>query len=138
MVSAMPLRAEHRIEAGKGDVRGDQEDGGGERDADGGGNLLALEPQNQAHGGADQQRQRGQRGRQPQRGKGGCGQVEEVGHGKRVIAHAAMRQQRANVVDKGQKARVPQSPAQHRGGEHADDGERSLRAGEPCVVSREL
>ena len=37
------LGAEHGIEADKGDVGGDEEDGRGQRDADGGGYLLAFE-----------------------------------------------------------------------------------------------
>ena len=63
--------------------------------------------------------------------KDGAGEVEEVGHGERVVAHAAMGQQGADVVNEGQIARVPEPPAESDGGEHADDGEDGLRAGEP-------
>ena len=69
MVSAMLLGAEHGIEAGKGDVRGNEEDRHGEGQADGGGQVLSFEAQQPARGRADEQSDGGQRGRQAQRGK---------------------------------------------------------------------
>ena len=125
------LGAEHGLEAGKGDVRGDEEDGQGEGDADGGGEVLLLQAQQPAGGGADEQSDGGEDGGQAQRGKRGAGEVEEVGHGERVVANGAMRQQGADVGDIGQIARDPESPGEGGGGEHADDGEGGLRAGEP-------
>ena len=71
------LGAEHGLEAGEGDVRGDQEDRRGEGYADGCGDVLALEPQHPAHGRPHQQSHGGQRGGQAQRGKRRAGQVEE-------------------------------------------------------------
>ena len=77
--------------------------------------CLPLMPQQPAHGRADKQSNGGQDGGQAQRSKRCAGEVEEVGHGERVIAHAAVGQQRADVVNKGQMARFPQSPAEDRG-----------------------
>ncbi len=121
------LGAEHGLEAGEGDVGGDEEDGEGEGDADGGGEVLLLEAQEPAGSGADEQGDGGENGGQAQRGKGRAGEVEEVGHGERVIAYGAMGEQGADVGDVGQVARDPESPGEGDGGEHADDGE-----GEPA------
>jgi hypothetical protein len=101
--------------------------------------CFSLERSSQPTAGTDEQRDGGQRGGQAQRGKRWAGEVEEVGHGERVAAHAAVRQQGADVGHEGQVARVPQAPAEGRGGrEHADDGEDGLRAGEPAVESSGL
>jgi hypothetical protein len=49
---------------------------------------------------------------QAQAAKDGSGEIEEVGHRERVVADSAMGQQRADVGDEGQVARLPESPAE--------------------------
>ena len=93
--------------------------------------CLLFKAQQPTHRRADEQGDGGNCGRQAEGGKRSPGEVEEVGHGEGVIAHAAMRQQGADVGHIGQVARVPQSPGQDAGGEHADDRKDRLRAGEP-------
>ena len=89
---------------------------------------MPLSAKHPADGRPDEQRDGGQGGGQAQRGERGAGEVEEVGHRERVVAHVAMGQQGADVGDEGQVARVPKSPAEGGGGEHADDREDGLRA----------
>ena len=60
-----------------------------------------------------------------------AGEIEEVGHGEGVVAYAAVGEQGANVVHEWQVARVPESPGEGCGDEDANDGEDSLRTGEP-------
>ena len=125
------LGTEHGLEAGEGDVGGDEEDGGGEGDADGGGEVLAFQAQEPAEGGADEEGEGGHDGGQAEGGEGGSGEVEEVGHGEGVSAYGAVGEQGADIGDVGEVAGVPQSPGEDRGREHADDGEDGMSAREP-------
>ena len=80
---------EHGLEAGECDVRGDEEDRGGEGNADGGGQVLSLKAQQPAHSRPHEQGDTGQCGRHSQHGKRGAREVEEVGHGERIAGHGA-------------------------------------------------
>ena len=115
MVSAMGLELSMGSKRAKAMCAATRKTADGEGDADGGGDVLALEAQQPAAAGPDEQGDGGQSGGQAQRGKGRAGEVEEVGHGERVVAHGAMRQQGADVGNVGQIARVPKAPAE-RGG----------------------
>ena len=101
------LGAEHGREAGEGDVRGDEEDCRGERDAEGRGEVLALAAQHPAHGRAEQQGDGGQPGGEAERGEGGAGEVEEVRHREGVVADGAVGEEGADVGHEGEGAGVP-------------------------------
>ena len=73
-----------------------------------------LQAQEPAGGGADEQGDGGENGGQAQGGEGRAGEVEEVGHGERVIAYGAMGQQGADVGDDRAGCARPRGPSRER------------------------
>ena len=69
--------------------------------------------------------------RQPERRKGGAGQVKEVRHGERVSGNGPMSQQGTDVIDVGNATGDPESPAQHCSDHHTQNGEEGMCATQP-------
>ncbi len=122
---------EHGLEACECDVRGDEEDRGGERNADGSCEMFAAETEYPTCGRADEERYCGENRGQAKRGERWAGEIEEVRHGEGVVADVAVSEQRSDIRNEGKISRLPQAPAQGDGGENAGDGEDCLRARQP-------
>ena len=65
--------------------------------------------------------------------KDGAGEVEEVRHGERVVADAAMGEEVADVGDEGEMARGPEAVGEGDGDGEADDGEGGVGEGDPAA-----
>ncbi len=104
------LRGEHGREADEGDVRGDEEDGAGEGDGGGCGEMAAFGAEEPCDGGADGEGQCGEGG-----GKAEGGEAMEpvrskkCGHGEGVVAYAAVGEEVSDVGDEGEMAGGPEA-----------------------------
>ena len=112
---------------------GDEEDRGGESDGDGRGKVAALGAQEPGDCRPDAEGGKGEERRETQRGEAGAGEVEERGHGKGIVADAAMGEEIVDVGERGEVARGPQAEGQGRGDGDAEDGERGVGEGEPAA-----
>ena len=108
-MSAKSLRGEHGREADEGDVRGDEEDGGGEGDGGSGGEMAALCAQQPRDGRAEAKAMAASAAGRRSAAKLGIGEVEEVRHGEGVVADVAMGEEVADVGDEGEVARAPEA-----------------------------
>ena len=120
-----------RFETHQRDVRSDEDDRRGEGHGDGGFEGVTATAKTPGGDGSEQEGEGGEDRGQAQGGEGWAGEVEEMRHGEGVVAHAAMRHERADVGDEGQMTRLPQSPGEQDRGGNANDHEEDLRAGEP-------
>src|SRR5665213_3393313 len=116
------VRGKHRGEAVERGVRGDEEDGAGKRDGDGGSKVLAATAEQPPSGGADREGEESKACGESQRSEGRAGEVEEVGHGERVVAHAAVGEQVADIWNESKRAGAPQAVSKRGGNGEADDG----------------
>ena len=72
---------------------------------------------------ADGEGERGERGGEPKGGEGWAGEVEEVRHRERVVADAAMCEERTDVRNEGEMAGGPEAVGERGGDGEAEDGE---------------
>src|SRR5215472_9403368 len=111
-------RGEHGREADERDVRGDEEGCGGDGDGRGGGERVTACAQDPCGERADGEGEGGERGGESKSGEGLAGEVEEMRHGERVVADAAVREEGADVWNEGKVTRGPEAV-----GERGGDGE---------------
>ena len=64
---------------------------------------------------------------QSEGGEAGAGEVEERGHRERVVAYAAMRQERADVGHERDVARGPEAVTEGGGDGEAEEGEGGMK-----------
>ena len=86
-------------------MRGDEEDGAGKRDSHSCCEVFAAAAKNPGGCRADGEGEKGKARRETERGEGLAGNVEQVGHRQRIVAHAAMGEQVADVGNEGRVVR---------------------------------
>src|ERR1700733_3632642 len=83
---------------------------------------MALAAKYPGEGGTEGEGQGCERGGETQGSEAGAGEIEEMGHGERVVSYAAMGEEVADVGDEGEAAGAPETVGQGDGDGEADDG----------------